>query len=39
MWCNVRTDPILRCFGDPEELSYEDLLVGVIAELSSWLTD
>jgi hypothetical protein len=38
MWCGVCTDPVLMCFDDPEGLSYEDLLVSVVPELSSWLT-
>jgi hypothetical protein len=37
MWCSVCIDLILRCFDDPEELNYGDLLVGVVPELSSWL--
>jgi hypothetical protein len=36
-WCGERTDPVLRCFVDPEGLSYEDLLVGVVPKLMSWL--
>jgi hypothetical protein len=35
MWCDIHTDPILRCFDNPEELSYGDLLVSVVPELSS----
>jgi hypothetical protein len=35
MWCGICTDPILRCFDNPEGLSYEDSLVGVVHELSS----
>jgi hypothetical protein len=38
MWCNIHTDPVRRCFDDPEGLSYGDLLVGVVTKLSSWLT-
>jgi hypothetical protein len=38
MWCSIRTDPLLRCFDNPKRLSYVDLLVGVVPELSSWLT-
>jgi hypothetical protein len=38
MWCGIRNDPILRCFVNPEELSCRDLLVGVVSELTSWLT-
>jgi hypothetical protein len=38
MWCIIRTDPVLRCFGNPEGLSYGDLLVGVVPKLSRWLT-
>jgi hypothetical protein len=35
MWCGIRTDPILRCFMDPEGLNYQDLLVGTVSELVS----
>jgi hypothetical protein len=38
MWCDIRTDPVLSSFDDPEGLSYGNLLVGVVLELSSWLT-
>jgi hypothetical protein len=38
MWCRIHTDPILRCFINPEGLSHVDLLVGVVPELTSWLT-
>jgi hypothetical protein len=38
MWCRTRIDPILRCFMDPEGLNYRDLLVGMVLELTSWLT-
>jgi hypothetical protein len=38
MWCGICTDPVLRCFDNPEGLSYMDLLVSVVPELSSWLT-
>jgi hypothetical protein len=38
MWCRICTDPILRCFDNLEELNYQDLLVGVVPELLSWLT-
>jgi hypothetical protein len=37
MWCEIYTNPILRCFVNPEGLSYEDLLDGVVFELVSWL--
>jgi hypothetical protein len=37
MWCNIRTDPFLMCFDNPEGLSYGDLLVSLVLELSSWL--
>jgi hypothetical protein len=37
MWCDIHTDPILRCFDGQEGLNYGDLLVGVVPELSSWL--
>jgi hypothetical protein len=32
------TDPVLRCFINPEGLSYGDLLVSMVFELASWLT-
>jgi hypothetical protein len=35
MWCDVCTDPILRCFDNPQGLSFEDLLVDIVPELSS----
>jgi hypothetical protein len=38
MWCGIRTIPVIRCFNNPEGLSYGDLLVDVVLELSSWLT-
>jgi hypothetical protein len=38
MWCGEHNDPILKCFINPEGLSYRDLLVGVVPELVSWLT-
>jgi hypothetical protein len=38
MWCGIHTDPILRCFVDPEGLNYGDLLIGVVPGLMSCLT-
>jgi hypothetical protein len=38
MWCRIRTDPVLRCFDNPEGLNYKKLLVDVALELLSWLT-
>jgi hypothetical protein len=38
IWCGICTDPVLRCFDNSEGLSYGDLLVSVVPELSSWLT-
>jgi hypothetical protein len=35
MWCEIHTDPVLRCFINPEGLSCGDLLVGVVHELES----
>jgi hypothetical protein len=35
MWCRIHTDPILRCFMDPEGLTYGDLLVGIVPELTT----
>jgi hypothetical protein len=37
LWCRIRTDPVLRCFINPEGLNYEDLLEGVVPKLTSWL--
>jgi hypothetical protein len=33
MWCDIRTNSMLRCFDNPEGLCYEDLLVGVVPKL------
>jgi hypothetical protein len=38
MWCGIHTNPVLRCFNNLDRLSYKDLLVDVVHELSSWLT-
>jgi hypothetical protein len=38
MWCGIHTDPVLRCFVNPEGLSCGDLLVSMVTELTSWLT-
>jgi hypothetical protein len=38
MWCGMCTDPVLRCFDNPEGLNCSDLLIGVDPEFSSWLT-
>jgi hypothetical protein len=37
MWCGERTNTVVRCFVNPEELSCEDLLVGIVSELTSCL--
>jgi hypothetical protein len=37
-WCSVCTDPIRRCFNNPEGLNCGYLLVGVVLEFVSWLT-
>jgi hypothetical protein len=37
MWCKIRTDPVLRCFENPEGLNYGNLLVGVVLKFMSWL--
>jgi hypothetical protein len=37
MWHDICIDPVLRCFDNPEGLSYGNLLVSVVPELSSWL--
>jgi hypothetical protein len=38
MWCGIRTDLVLGCFVNPEGLSCGDLIVGMVTELTSWLT-
>jgi hypothetical protein len=38
LWCRIHTDPVLRCFINLEALNYEDLLEGMVPELTSWLT-
>jgi hypothetical protein len=37
MWCRICTNPVLRCFVNLEGLNYEDLLVGMVHEFTSWL--
>jgi hypothetical protein len=38
MWCGKHTNLILKCFVNPEGLSYGGFLVGVVPEVMSWLT-
>jgi hypothetical protein len=38
MWCGIHTDPVLRCFDNLERMNYGEFLVGLVPELSSWLT-
>jgi hypothetical protein len=38
IWCGIHTDPVLRCFMDPEGLNYGDLLIGVVPEIAGLLT-
>jgi hypothetical protein len=38
MWWGIRTNPVLKCFVNPEGLNCDDLLDGVVPELVSWLT-
>jgi hypothetical protein len=33
LWCGIHTDPVLRCFVNPEGLNFVNL-EGVVAELS-----
>jgi hypothetical protein len=35
IWCGKLTNPILKHFVNPEGLSYGDLLVGMVPELTS----
>jgi hypothetical protein len=37
LWCGIHTAPVLRCFVNSEGLNCEDLLEGVVPELTSWL--
>jgi hypothetical protein len=37
MWCGMRTDPVLRCFDNPDGLNCGDLLVSVVPELANGL--
>jgi hypothetical protein len=37
MRCDIHINPVLRCFDNPEGLSYGDLLVNVVPKLASWL--
>jgi hypothetical protein len=38
MWCGEHTNPVLKCFPNSERLNCGDLLVGMVLELTSWLT-
>jgi hypothetical protein len=38
IWCDIHTNPVLRCFDNLEGLSCGDLQVGVVTMLSSCLT-
>jgi hypothetical protein len=38
MWFDTCTDPVLSCFNNLMGLNCVDLLVGIVPELSSWLT-
>jgi hypothetical protein len=38
MWHGICTDPLLRCFDNPEGLSCGNLVVSMVPVLSSWLT-
>jgi hypothetical protein len=38
LWCEIRTNPVLRCFINPKGLNCEDLLKSVVPDLMSWLT-
>jgi hypothetical protein len=37
VWCDICTDPNLRCFDNSEGLSCGNLLVVMVPELVSWL--
>jgi hypothetical protein len=37
MWCDICTDPVLRCFNNPEGLSFGNLIVGMVLELANGL--
>jgi hypothetical protein len=36
-WCGMHTNPILRCFDNPEGMNCENLLVGIVLELANGL--
>jgi hypothetical protein len=36
-WCGKHTDPVLRCFDNPEGLNYGDLLLGIVPKLANGL--
>jgi hypothetical protein len=38
MWCGRCTNSVLRCFSNLEALNCGELLVGVVLELTNWLT-
>jgi hypothetical protein len=37
MWCEICTNPVLRCFDNLEGLNCGNLLFSVVPELVSWL--
>jgi hypothetical protein len=36
-WWGVRTDPVVRCFNNPERLNCRDSLVGIVPEFPSFI--
>jgi hypothetical protein len=38
MWCGRCTNSVLNCFSNLEALNCGELLVGVVLELTNWLT-
>jgi hypothetical protein len=39
LWCEIHTDPVLRCFVNLEGLNCEDMLEGMVLELGELAND
>jgi hypothetical protein len=37
LWCEIHTNPVVRCFVNREGLNCEDMLEGVVPELANGL--
>jgi hypothetical protein len=38
IWCGIHTNHVHKCFDNLEGLNCGNLVVGMVPELSSWLT-